>query len=319
MIDRPKHIPPEYLELTLPVVKEFSGWRADRFVAHKIPRLSRNRVQRILKTLAFDQNGKAIKPNRILRTKDLVVLYKEPPDEPEVCRDIRIIFEDEWFVAVDKPARLPVHPTAKYLKNTLTYLLEQLYGSNHRPNLVHRLDAETSGIVLCAKSLDAERIAKGLFAKRKIQKQYLGIIEGHIEPPEGRIEAPISPNPHTIIKARMWCGDESGLPALTEYSTVARYGTKSLLLLKPRTGRQHQLRVHLKHLGHLILGDKLYAQDESLFLDYMQDGPTDEIIARAGHTRQALHAHKLSFIHPFSQESMCIESPLPADMQMLLK
>ncbi|MBN2530686.1 MAG: RluA family pseudouridine synthase [Deltaproteobacteria bacterium] len=318
MIDRPQHIPEEYLELTIPVVKEFAGWRADRFVAHKIPRLSRNKVQRILKSLAFDQTGKPIKPNRMLRTDDVVILYKEPPDEPEVCKDIQIIYEDDWYIAVDKPPRLPVHPTAKYLKNTLTYLLEEMYGAKNRPQLVHRLDAETSGIVLCGKTLDSERAAKGLFARRKVQKEYLAIIDGFLEPEKGRIEAPISPDPTTIIKARMWTGDPEGLPALTEYETLKKSDTRSLLLMKPRTGRQHQLRVHLRHMGHIIVGDKLYAEDPELFLDYMQEGLSDSIITRAGHFRQALHAHKLRFCHPFTGEETEILSPLPADMQPLL-
>ncbi|MBN2341346.1 MAG: RluA family pseudouridine synthase [Deltaproteobacteria bacterium] len=318
MKERPSHIPPEYLELILPVVKEFSGWRADRFVAHKIPRLSRSKVQRILKTLAFDQNGKPVKANRILRTDDHVVLYKEPPDEPDVCRDIRIIYEDDWYIAVDKPPRLPVHPTAKYLKNTLTYLLEELYGAENRPNLTHRLDSETSGIVLCAKTLDAERLAKGLFARRKVQKVYLAIIDGVISPESGRIEAPISPDPTTIIKARMWCGDPNGLPALTEYETLKHANGRSLLRMRPRTGRQHQLRVHLKHKGHIIVGDKLYAADQDLFLDYMQEGLSPSIIERAGHERQALHAHTLSFEHPYTRKPVNIESPLPEDMQRLI-
>ncbi|MBN2714508.1 MAG: RluA family pseudouridine synthase [Deltaproteobacteria bacterium] len=318
MIDRPDHIPPEYLELTIPVVKEFAGWRADRFVAHKIPRLSRNKVQRILKSLAFDQTGKPIKPNRTLRTDDVVILYKEPPDEPEVCKDIRIIYEDDWYIAVDKPPRLPVHPTAKYLKNTLTYVLEEMYGAENRPQLVHRLDAETSGIVLCGKTLDAERRGKGLFARRKVQKTYLAIVDGILEPEAGRIEAPISPDPRTIIKARMWTGDPAGLPALTEYETIAKNNGRSLLRMKPRTGRQHQLRVHLRHMGHIIVGDKLYAEDQDLFLDYMQEGLSDSVVERAGHFRQALHAHQLSFTHPYTDEITTIVSPLPDDMKPLI-
>lgn len=287
-------------------------------MAHKIPRLSRNRVQRILKSFAFDQTGKPIKPNRMLRTDDVVIIYKEPPDEPDVCKDVRIIYDDDWFIAVDKPPRLPVHPTAKYLKNTLTYILEEMYGAESRPQLVHRLDAETSGIVLCGKTLDAERTGKGMFARRQVEKEYLAIINGILSPETGRIEAPISPDPRTIIKARMWTGDPEGLPALTEYETLKKTATRSLLRLKPRTGRQHQLRVHLKHMGHIIVGDKLYAEDEDLFLDYMQEGLSDSIIARAGHFRQALHAHKLTFVHPYTGKTVCIESPLPEDMEPLL-
>ena len=316
MLDRPASIPEDYIEIVFDIVKEFSGWRLDRFIAHRIPRLSRTRIQRIIKSCVFDETGQLLRPNRVLKCGEQIYLYKMPPDEPPVCREFSVVFEDEWFLAVDKPPLLPVHPTARYYKNTLTALLNETYGED-APRLVHRLDSETSGLVLCAKTRDAERLGKGLFAERKVVKQYIAVVRGLVSPPSGRIEAPLSPNPHSFIKARMWCGDPDGLPSLTEYRTLAQQGDRTLLLLKPRTGRQHQLRVHLDHIGHTIVGDKLYGPDESLFVDYMSDGLTPQIISRAGHRRQALHAASLCFMHPITQRRLCIETPAPADFGAL--
>jgi len=316
MLERPSHIPDDYIEIVFDIVKEFAGWRLDRFIAHRIPRLSRTRIQRIIKACVFDELGNPLRPNRTLKCGEQIYLYKIPPDEPAVCREFGVVFEDEWFLAVDKPPLLPVHPTARYYKNTLTALLDERYG-DAAPRLVHRIDSETSGIVLCAKNIEAERLGKALFADRKVQKQYVAVVRGIVAPSSGRIEAPLAHNPHSFIKARMWCGDPDGLPSLTEYSTIAPLIDRTFVLLKPRTGRQHQLRVHLDHIGHPIVGDKLYGPDETLFLDYMSDGLTDGIIARAGHRRQALHAATLQFIHPITKKPLLIESPIPDDFKEL--
>jgi 23S rRNA pseudouridine1911/1915/1917 synthase len=197
-------------------------------------------------------------------------------------------------------------------------LLALKYGEDMSPTLVHRLDSETSGIVLCAKTRDAERAGKMLFEKREVKKEYKAIVRGIVNPPDGCINLPLSPDPTTIIKARMWCKTEDGLPSLTEYETISRGKNHTFLRLMPKTGRQHQLRVHLDHIGHTIVGDKLYGPDRDIFIDYMQDGLTDDIIRRAGHTRHALHAYKLQIMHPFTEKKLIIEAPMPQDMWDLL-
>ena len=310
---RPEHVDPEFIELTFVVAREFSGWRADRYVAHRIPRLSRTRVQRILREHAFDEAGLAVKPNRVLRAGERITVYKRPPDEPDAPRRFDVLFEDEWLLAVDKPACLPVHPSARYYKNTLTALLEERYGTP-RPAITHRLDSETSGVVLCAKGIDAERALKRMFADRKIAKIYLAVVAGALDPPAGRIEAPLAPDKGSAIHVKMGCGDPDGLPSLTEYRTLEAHGGRSLVELKPRTGRQHQIRAHLAHVGHPIVGDKMYGPDESLFLEYLETGMTDDLARRAGHRRQALHAAELALVHPFTKESVRIASPLPEDL-----
>lgn len=314
---RPPHVDDSYLELVFRVAREFAGWRADRFVAHKIPRLSRNRVQRILRRFAFDEDGRPVKPNRALKEGELITVYKQPPDEPDVPRTFGVLHEDDRLIAVDKPAGLPVHPTARYLRNTLTALLEERYGGR-RPVLTHRLDSETSGIVLCAKDLEAERIVKRMFADRKIRKRYLALVEGIPDPPKGRIEAPLGFDPSSAIKVKMGCFAPDALPALTEYRVLETAGDRALVELRPRTGRQHQLRAHLAHIGHPIVGDKMYGPDEGIFLEYIETGMTDDLVRRAGHRRQALHAAALTLIHPFEHRELTVDSPLPEDIETLI-
>ncbi|MCK9460170.1 MAG: RluA family pseudouridine synthase [Proteobacteria bacterium] len=317
MVERPEHVDPEFIELTFVVAREFSGWRADRYIAHRVPRLSRTRVQRILKENAFDEAGLAVKPNRVLRAGERITVYKRPPEEPDTPRSFGVLVEDEWLLAVDKPPCLPVHPTARYFKNTLTALLEERYGKPH-PMIAHRLDSETSGIVLCVKGIDAERAIKGMFADRKMSKTYLAVVTGALDPPAGRIEAPLSSDASSAIRVKMGCRDPDGLPSLTDYRTIEVRGERSLVELHPRTGRQHQIRAHLAHVGHPIVGDKMYGPDETLFLEYIETGPTDELVRRAGHRRHALHAAELAFVHPFTKEPIRIVSPLPEDIAGLL-
>jgi len=315
---RPPGIEPDYIEIELVVAREYAGWRADRYVAQRIPRLSRTRVQRILKDLAFDEQGRRVKPNRQLRAKERITIYKPLPDEPEVVRDFGVIHEDQWLICVDKPAGLPVHPTARYFRNTLTSLLSERYGEN-RPVLAHRLDSETSGVLLCAKDLPTERALKQMFARREVSKTYLAVARGVLEPPTGRIEASIGSDPVSAIRVKMGCDVPAGLPALTNYRVLRPLDDRCLLELSPRTGRQHQLRVHLAHIGHPIVGDKMYGPDESLFLDYIDEGPSPGIIERAGFPRQALHAARLTFTHPHTGEPVEVESPLPDDIRSLLE
>jgi 23S rRNA pseudouridine1911/1915/1917 synthase len=315
---RPTQIDPGFLELTFRVAREYAGWRADRFIANRIPRLSRTRVQRILKKFAFDEAGKQVKPNRVLREGEKITVYKMPPDEPDTPLHFDVIYEDEWLMAVDKPAGLPVHPTARYLKNTLTGLLEERYGPD-RPILTHRLDAETSGIVLCSRGLESERLVKRMFAQRKVKKTYLAVVDGVMDPPSGRIEVTMGFDPDSVIRVKMACGPSHTSHALTEYSTLEVAGNRTLLEIKPRTGRQHQIRAHLAHVGFPIVGDKMYGPDENLFLEYIESGLTPDIEHRAGHKRHALHAFSLSFAHPFTGDEITIECPPPEDIRGLLE
>ncbi len=311
-MERPADISPEWIELEFVVRREHAGWRADLFISHQIPRLSRTRVQRVLNRSAFDDRGRRVKPNRALREGERITIFRPPPEEPEVPRHFEVLYEDDDILGIDKPAGLPVHPTARFHKNTLTGVLRERYGPN-RPILAHRIDSETSGVMLLAKTKEAERRLKDMFAKRSIRKTYLAIVNGVPDPPEGRIEVPLGPDHDSPIRVKMGCVPD-GLPALTEYRVRQVLEGTSLVACMPRTGRQHQIRAHLAHLGHPIVGDKMYGADPTLFLDYVDNGPTEDIARRAGAPRHLLHASAIAFEHPITGEAMTIECPLPEDM-----
>ena len=312
MTERPLIIGPDWLALQFEVKREHAGWRADIFISNQIPRLSRTRVKRILEKSAFDDTGKPVKPNRTLFEGERITIYRPPPEEPDVPRHFAVLYEDDSILAIDKPPGLPVHPTARYHRNTLTALLREKYGED-RPILAHRIDSETSGVLILAKTKTAERILKKRFADRKVQKKYLALVFGCPEPPDGRVEVPLGVDPAGVVKVKM-AGREDGLPALTEYRTLERLADAAVLECLPRTGRQHQIRAHLSLIGHPIIGDKMYGPDPALFLDYIDNGPTDEILKRAGARRHYLHAAAISFAHPVTDAPFSIECPLPQDM-----
>jgi 23S rRNA pseudouridine1911/1915/1917 synthase len=316
--ERPPGSPPDAVVLRFVVPDELSGLRLDRFVQDRMPRLSRTRAQKIVRSSAYRANGDRRLPSDIVRSGEIVYLVRDRFEEPVTPLHFGVLYEDAELLIVDKPAGLPMHPTATYHKHTLSYLLRERYGADGQfvPRLAHRLDRETSGAVLCAKTLDAERILKRAFEQHRIAKSYLAIVRGELATDEGQIDLPIAPvreGLHVLMEVR-----EDGLTASTRYEVRARSHGHSLLALFPRSGRQHQLRVHLAALGHSILGDKLYGPErEAPFLEYIETGITPELETRLGHTRQALHAHTLEFVHPQSRESFSIEAPLAEDLVSL--
>ena len=255
-----------------------------------------------------------------MRAGEVVLLVRPRFEEPDTPQEFGVIFEDDHVLAVDKPAGLPMHPTATYHRNTLTFLLRQAYGDSP-PHIAHRLDRETSGLVVCGKHLDAERALKRAFEDREVDKTYLAIVRGEMDEDEGLIDLPMRTAKGAELHVLMEVPEEGeGSPARTRWSVRARAGGHTLVELFPETGRQHQLRVHLMAVGHPIVGDKLYGPEGvQAFLDYIDTGMvvTDELFERLGHDRQALHAHTLRIAHPASGEPMTLVSPLPEDLREL--
>jgi len=252
-----------------------------------------------------------------VREGETVILVRPSFDEPETPRDFGILYEDDEVLAVDKPAGLPMHPTATYHRNTLTYILGERYGEDC-PQIAHRLDRETSGVVVCGKGIEAERALKICFERREVSKSYLAICEGEIPDDEGIIDVPMSSveeGLHVLMRTRE---PGEGLPSRTHYQVRERHAGLTLVELHPETGRQHQLRVHLAWLGFPIVGDKLYGPEkEKPFLDWVEHGMTPGLLARLGMERQALHAWRLSIRHPSREAPLELEAPLPADMRSL--
>ncbi len=305
--------------LTFEVARDHAGLRLDRFVQLRIPRLSRTRAQAIVRACAFRSDGQRRRPSEIVKAGEVVLLVRERFVEPEVPLCFELLCDDGAVLALDKPAGLPMHPSATYHKHTLSHLLRERYGGGAGmvPAIAHRLDRETSGVVLCGRTRAAERALKQAFEAHQVSKTYLAIVRGEIEREALRVELPLAPareGLHVLMQVQ----PEGGAPAQTELRVLERRRGHSLVELRPRTGRQHQLRVHLSALGHPIVGDKLYGPErEAPFLEHIERGMTPELLARLGHPRHALHAHSVTFAHPLSGEPTTVRAPLAADLVAL--
>jgi 23S rRNA pseudouridine1911/1915/1917 synthase len=299
------------------VAPEHAGQRLDRFIQHRIPRLSRTRAQEVVRACAYRADGTRRRASERVRAGETVLLVRPPFEEPHVPLYFDVLYEDEAILALDKPAGLPVHPSATYHKNTLTYLLRQRFGAQS-PQIAHRLDRETSGLLLCGKTLDAERALKNDFENRQVQKRYLAIVRGVMPDDEGRIELSMDRAKEGLHILMEVTADGEGYPSVTRYRVLARRHGATLVALAPESGRQHQLRVHLAALGFPIVGDKLYGPEGvQTFLDYIDTGMTGALRDRLGHDRQALHAYQLDFRHPVTGEPTTLTAPLCDDLVTL--
>ena len=308
---------PASIILTFRVAPEHAGQRLDRFIQHRIPRLSRTRAQEVVKACAYRADGTRRRASERVRVGETVLLVRPPFAEPNVPLYFDVVYEDDAILAVDKPAGLPVHPSATYHKNTLTYLLRQRFGAN-APQIAHRLDRETSGLLLCGRTAAAERDLKIGFENRRVSKRYLAIVRGAVPDDEGQIELPIDRVKEGLHVLMEVTPEGEGYPSVTRYRVIARRDDATLVSLTPESGRQHQLRVHLSAVGFPILGDKLYGPEgPQPFLEYIEMGMTDELWRRLGHDRQALHAYELEFTHPRNGKPMTLRAPLADDLVAL--
>jgi 23S rRNA pseudouridine1911/1915/1917 synthase len=299
------------------VPPECAGWRLDHFLKHRIRRLSRTKIRSIIETQVRFPDGRRPRPSSGVRGGEIIVLDRPAPREPPVPRHFEVLAEDESFLALDKPAGLPIHTTAKYWRNTLTALLRERYPGQEL-QVCHRLDRETSGVLLVARGLPASSLLKRAFARRRVRKSYLAVVHGLPDPPQGVIDRPLklldSPT-HLMMGVA-----PDGLPSLTRYRVARTFAAHALVEAVPETGRQHQIRVHLAAIGHPIVGDKLYRASERQFMAFCDGGLTPELLAAFdGLPRQALHAHRLTFPHPRTGEAVTVESPLPADLVEYLR
>jgi 23S rRNA pseudouridine1911/1915/1917 synthase len=190
---RPAGSPEESVVLTYKVPGELVGLRLDRFIQHRIPRLSRTRAQAIIRACAVHVDGKRRRPSDIVRSGETVYLVRERFQEPETPLEFGTVYQDEFVLVVDKPAGLPMHPSATYHKHTLSYLLKEHYEGQFVPRLAHRLDRETSGLVVCARTLESERRLKRAFALHGVQKTYLAIVRGEVPMDQGEMTQPMAP------------------------------------------------------------------------------------------------------------------------------
>jgi 23S rRNA pseudouridine1911/1915/1917 synthase len=299
------------IEHSFTVENECHGWRLDRFLKKKIPRLSRVRVQRVIRGECW-VDGRVAKPSLTVVPGQVVTFRRPAPVEPEAPRELAVLVEDPAFYALDKPAGIAMHPTAKFHYSTVTAVLREKFPSEAL-QITHRLDLETSGVLLVARSREAAVKMKRAFAKRLVEKRYLAVVRGALAG-EGVVDQPLG-LAGGLVRVKM-AVREGGLPSRTRWRALQSEGERTLVECFPETGRQHQIRAHLDAIGHPVVGDKLYP-DERVFADY-QDHGWDAIADRVDHPRQALHCTWMRFPHPTTGEPVEVASPLPADLRTLV-
>lgn len=301
----------------LVVPPERAGERLDRFLSEHDPRLSRARVQRLILEGRVRVGGLAVKPHFRLRAGQEVAVTVPAPVPSAVLPEpipLDIVYEDPDLLVLNKPAGLVVHPAAGArsgtLVNALLHHCRDLSGIGgvERPGIVHRLDKGTSGLILVAKNDEAHRHLSREIKARRVSRRYLALVAGAPPHSRGRVEAPIGR--HATQRTRMAVVSRGGRPAVTHYEVLKEVGGFSFLRLTLETGRTHQIRVHMAHLGCPVAGDPTYGG--------RRQGRRGKGERGIGLRRPFLHAYRLEFKHPRSGKAMVFEIPLPPDLQGVL-
>ncbi len=304
--------------------------RIDKFLSNRLENVSRNKIQMAIRAGNVQVNGDAVKPNYRVKPGDLItILLPYPHREYEIVPEdipVDILYEDEHLIVVNKEAGMVVHPGhGNYtgtLVNALCWHLRDVplfHSGEVRPGLVHRIDKDTSGILVVAKTeIALNRLARQFF-DRTTRRTYHAVVWGTFDPPEGSISGHIGRNIRDRLKMQVFPDGESGKPAVTHYRMLESLGHVSLIECRLETGRTHQIRVHMEHLKHPVFNDERYGGNQILrgtvFSKYRQFVENCFTLI----PRQALHAKSLAFRHPETGKEMFFDSALPDDMQMLVE
>lgn len=325
--------------ISLTVEARAHGWRVDHYLTRLFPNYSRALFQKAIEQQAVLVNGLPVKMSRRLRVNDVIsVRLPTLPDQTLPADDIplEVIFEDEHLVVINKPAGLITHPGKGNYRGTLAGALQFHFdklsdvAGQLRPGIVHRLDRDTSGLLVVAKDNQVHHKLSGQFERREVMKEYRAITWGVIERDSDYIETYLRVHPKSREKMMVCEPEGNARHATTYYEVLERFWDFTYVKLLPKTGRTHQLRVHLKHLHHAIVADELYGgravlrksdvdpdatktSQRKKAKNSADDDPTDVLISR-----QALHAHRLEFRHPATEQPLTFVAPLPADMQNTL-
>ena len=304
--------------------------RVDKYLHGKIENISRSRIQNAAKAGNILANGKAVKQNYKVKPGDVItVVMSQPPREYEVIPQnipINIVYEDNDIIVVNKEAGMVVHPGYNNydgtLVNALRYHIDQKYpghGPEIEANLVHRIDKDTSGILLVAKNELAQAKLGKQFFDHSIERKYIALVWGDFKEKSGTIEGHIGRNPKNRLGMTVFPEGEHGKHAITHYKVIERFGYVTAVECQLETGRTHQIRAHMQYIGHPLFNDATYGGDKILkgttFTKYKQFVQNCFKLL----PRQALHAKSLGFVHPSSGEYMFFDSELPADMQAVFE
>lgn len=292
------------------VSSQDAGKRIDKVLAENMPEISRSQVQKMLESGLVELNSSKVKKNYKLTEGDLIeaeIMEESEMPLPQAENiPLDIIFEDDRLILVNKPAGMAVHPSQGNESGTLVNALLKHTGGNlshvgdsYRPGIVHRIDKDTSGILLVAKDDQSHERLERMIQERKVDRLYLAIVRDNIKEDEMLIDQPIDRDKRNRL--RRWVV-EGGRPALTRFRVIERFGPATLLELKLETGRTHQIRVHMAYINHPLLGDSMYSSGSKDFAA----------------KRQMLHSHQIRFTHPFTGEYMNYTADPPEDFENLL-
>jgi len=317
----------QQLTLTCHVDSYRSGWTIVEFLAHRFPYHTAEGWTKRVEEEWVRVNGIAVGTAHAVR-KDDAVQYTIWHSEPPVDDRYEVLFEDEHYLAVSKSGNIPVHACGVYIVNTLIARLRNDHGP--RVNLAHRLDRETSGVVMLAKHRDANRRLAGMFERGEVEKRYLAVVYGEvaqdgfvIDAPIGKVDAryqyPVeyeygkANDRATYLPKRVV--DPAGKPARTRIEVLDRAGGFTALRVIPEHGRTNQIRVHLAHIGHPIVGDKIYALSGEIRDEVLRAGLTPRVRSALVMDRHALHCESLCFVHPLTAQAVTVTAAIPGDMR----
>lgn len=295
----------------LTVSPEDAGVRIDKYLAEQLPDITRSYLQKLLKDGSVQMNGKPVKASTKTAVGTVIALTIPEPEEPEILPEnipLDILYEDSDVILINKPKNMVVHPAAGHYTGTLVNALMYhcrgaLSGINGvlRPGIVHRIDKDTTGVLIVCKNDRAHNALAEQLKEHSITRKYRAIVCGNLKEDEGTVDAPLGRHPQD--RKKMAIVRSGGKRAVTHYRVLERFGNDTYIECQLETGRTHQIRVHMASLGHPLLGDEIYGRAKSPF---KLEG-------------QTLHAMVLGFIHPTTGEYMEFEAPLPEYFEKLLE
>jgi len=291
--------------------------RLDVYLHSELPELSRTAIQKLINSGHVTVNGRVVKPTHTPRAGEVIEI-SIPEPEPATAKPepipLEVLYEDEWIVIINKPPGLVVHPCAGHTSHTLVNALLHMcagqlsgIGGVERPGIVHRLDKDTSGCLIVAKTDQAHIALTEMFANRRLTKIYHAIVCGSVDRDFGMVSAPIGRHP--VHRKCMAVREDIGREAHTSFRILERLNSTTLLELQPHTGRTHQIRVHMKHIGHPVFGDKVYGAKQ-----------TNQVIRETGviPPRFMLHAYQITFTHPITGQTIDVVADRPADFEEVI-
>jgi 23S rRNA pseudouridine1911/1915/1917 synthase len=302
----------------------YAGARLDWYLAQQLPDYSRVALRRAINAKQVLVDGQRVKAAHPLRQGQHVQIELpeavRPGPQPEAI-PLDILYEDDWLVAINKPPAMVVHPAKGHWSGTLTAALQHHFdtlsqvGGPARPGIVHRLDRDTSGVMVVARTDQAHLRLAEQFENRTVEKEYFALVVGRLDRDQDYVDAPIGIHPYQREKMAIREDHSTSRPARTYYQTLERFRGFAAARVLPRTGRTHQIRVHLAHIGCPVLCDRQYGGRDRLLLAELQVGiASDEVLLE----RQALHARRLSIAHPQTGAPLSFEAPLPPDLERTL-